>query len=379
MKRFLFFLLLLPNCLLLFSSETWIDSISKYGMEVLMPAERYKWDWGQATFLNAIVHQYKNSKNEKKKLYLDYIKKSINTVLTDVNGKHPNAVASGHGVALLAGLNDEYYSIYYPFTQKIYSDYLLTPRTSKGGVSHRVESVELWDDTIYMLSLYFFEMYRLTGDKLYLDHFFYQYKVHKEALADNNTNLWVHGWDADNVNYQDRCSMKEWWKLTPERKSKEFWGRGNGWIFMALADALTVYPKNSSEWKFFSTELSNMSKVLPDLQDENTGLWYQLPKRKNEKGNFLESSCTAMFGYALTIGVVTGVLSKDLYIPVIKKAYQGLKKYATVSEGQYMAPSRVCLGTCIGDKEYYYNRPVGVGVDYAVGVFIMFGLVYNKL
>lgn len=27
-------------------ADNWIDSISKYGREVLMPAEKYKWDWG---------------------------------------------------------------------------------------------------------------------------------------------------------------------------------------------------------------------------------------------------------------------------------------------------------------------------------------------
>lgn len=379
MKNLISLIIFLWNITVIYASNNWIDSISCYGREILMPASKYKWDWGQATMLNAIVHQYRDSIYTEKDIYLNYIKNSIDNVLIDVNGQHPNAVASGHGVAFLASLNDEYRNIYKPFADKIFSDYLLSPRTSNGGVSHRTESVELWDDTIYMFSMYFFEMYRLTGDKLYLDHFFHQYKVHKEALVDKNTNLWVHGWDADNIDYQDRCSMKEWWKLTPERKSKEFWGRGNGWIFMALADALITYPKNSFEWKYFSNELINMAKILPELQDEETGLWYQLPIRKNEKGNFLESSCSAMFGYALAVGVKEGVLSKEIYFPIIKKVYYGLRKYATVSDGKYLAPSKVCLGTCIGDKEYYYKRPVGIGVNYAVGAYIMFGLVYETL
>lgn len=366
-------------CTISFYAKNWVDSISLYGREALMPANEYKWDWGQATMLNAIVHQYRCSKDGDKEIYLSYIKSAINSVLDDINGKHPNAVASGHGVAFLAGLNEDLGKIYKPFAEKIFSDYLLTPRTSKGAVSHRTESVELWDDTIYMCSMFFFEMYRLTGDNLYLEHFIHQYKLHKEALADKNIHLWVHGWDADNIDYQDRCSMKEWWKITPERKSKEFWGRGNGWIFMALADALRTYPKNSNEWQYFANELKNMSGILPDLQDSETGLWYQLPLHKNDPGNFLESSCSAMFGYALTVGILEGVLSKKIYLPVINKVYNGLKKYATVSEGKYLAPSKVCLGTCIGDKEYYYKRSVGIGVNYAVGSYIMFGLVYDKL
>lgn len=41
-------------------ADNWIDSISKYGREVLMPAEKYKWDWGQATMLNALYISTEN-------------------------------------------------------------------------------------------------------------------------------------------------------------------------------------------------------------------------------------------------------------------------------------------------------------------------------
>lgn len=378
-KRFSLLLVLLVASKFVVLADNWIDSISKYGREILMPIEKYKWDWGQATMLNAIVHQYRESSDNKKQEYLEYIKYAIDNVHKEINGRHPNAVASGHGVAFLASMSEEDSLFYRPLADRIFADYLLTPRTSKGGVSHRVESVELWDDTIYMLSMYFFEMYRLTCDKIYLDHFLHQYNIHKEALADKETNLWVHGWDADNIDYQDRCSMREWWKITPERKSEEFWGRGNGWVFMALADALRTYPKNSSEWTYFAVELQKICRTLPSCQDEETGLWYQLPLRKGEKGNFLESSCTAMFGYAMSVGIYEGVLSKDIYMDVVEKAYKGLKKNATVKQGKYLAPSRVCLGTCIGDKNYYFKRQQGIGVNYAVGAYIMFGLEYEKI
>ena len=42
-------------------AQTWVDSVDQHGREVFMPAEKYKWDWGQATFLNALIHIY-NSK-----------------------------------------------------------------------------------------------------------------------------------------------------------------------------------------------------------------------------------------------------------------------------------------------------------------------------
>lgn len=368
-------------CLSLISLNTnatsWIDSISFYGREIYMPAAHYKWDWGQATMLNAIVHQYR-LEDEKQQVYFEYIKTAMDKCIHEANGKHPNAIASGHGMAFLAGILGD--SEYASAAHSIFKDYLLIPRTCDGGVSHRVESVELWDDTVYMLSMFLFEMYRLTKDDLYIEHFMHQYQLHKAALADEKTGFWVHGWDADNIDYQDRCSQKEWWKLSPERKSTEFWGRGNGWIAMAIADGLRTIPRSSRFWKVLAKELKKLLRLLPDLQDPQTGMWYQLPLRKGEEGNFLESSCTAMFGYAISIGIQEGILAKKKYLPVVQRAYNGLRNNAVeLIDSKYLAPSRVCLGTCIGDRDYYYARKQGVGVNYAIGAYIMFGLEFERL
>lgn len=48
-------------------------------------------------------------------------------------------------------------------SNEIYAQYLQVPRSPNGGVSHRAETVELWDDTAYMLNMFLLEMYRLTG------------------------------------------------------------------------------------------------------------------------------------------------------------------------------------------------------------------------
>ena len=83
------------------------------------------------------------------------------------NGKHPNAVASAHGMAFLARLTGD--KKYLDKSNEIYADYLKIPRAANGGVSHRAETNELWDDTVYMLSMYLLEMYRLTNDEKYIE------------------------------------------------------------------------------------------------------------------------------------------------------------------------------------------------------------------
>lgn len=366
--------------LLIFSSlsaQNWIDSIETYGREVYMPADKYKWDWRQGTFLNSLVHLYNEKTGAEKDKYLAYIKTAMDATYSVANGKHPNAVASGHGMAFLARVTKE--DKYHQKALEIYTDYLKTPRAANGGVSHRTETVELWDDTVYMLSMFLLEMYRLTGDEKYIDDFAAQVKAHSEKLVDKKTGLWVHGWDADNEDYDDKCSVVGW-ANKETRKSSEIWGRANGWITMALADALYTIPKSSKHWKPLEKEFKNVLKSLPNLQNTTTGHWYQLLIYPNDKDNFQESSCTAMFSYAMTMGMKMKILSKKKYQPIVDRAYQGLKKLSTETiEGKYLTPSQVCGGTCIGGKEYYYKRKITTGTGFGIGSFILFGIEYDKM
>jgi unsaturated rhamnogalacturonyl hydrolase len=358
-------------------AQTWVDSLDVYGREVFMPADQYKWDWGQATMMNAMVHLYDSKPEQQKQIYLDYVKTAMDKTYNNANGLHPNAVASGHGMAFLARvMGDEKYI---EKAKQIYADYLSTPRTKAGGVSHRTETVEMWDDTIYMLSMYLFEMYRYTGDEKYLTEFYNQFLIHKQKLADKKWGLWVHGYDDDNDDYKDRCCQLNWAKMTPQRTSIEFWGRGNGWVVMAIADALKTVPAKSPYFKVFAKELKEITRKLPELQDQKTGLWFQLPIYPQNPENYPESSCTAMFAYGITIGIDLKVLNQKTFLPVVRKAYAGLQKSATKQEGKYMIPTRVCEGTCIGDRAYYFGRKTKEGVNYAIGAYIMLGLEYERL
>ena len=108
----IFFRKLVLTFLLFFSSfsvfsQNWVDSIDVYGREVYMTAENYKWDWGQATFINSLIHLYNYKSAAQKEKYLAYIKTAMDHSFTVANGKHPNAVASGVGMAFLARITGD--------------------------------------------------------------------------------------------------------------------------------------------------------------------------------------------------------------------------------------------------------------------------------
>jgi unsaturated rhamnogalacturonyl hydrolase len=341
-----------------------------------MPADKYKWDWGQATFLNSLIHLYNSKTVAEKKIYLDYVKQAMDATYTVANGKHPNAVASGHGMAFLARITGD--KKYIDKCNAIYADYLQVPRAPNGGVSHRAETTELWDDTVYMVNMFLLEMYRLTGDEKYIAEFVLQFNAHNEKLTDEKTGLWVHGWDADNIDYNDGCSIMGWPdKIT--RKSSQVWARGNAWVGMALADALHTVPKSSQYWKPLEKAFKNYIEKVASYQNTQTGFWYQLVTLPNDPKNFEESSCTAMFSYAIAMGLQMKILDKKKYLPMIDRSYKALRERAMKTvDGAYLIPSMVSGGTCVGDKEYYLTRKIVEGTGFGYGSFILFGLAYEQ-
>jgi len=356
-------------------AQSFSDSIISYGMDVKLPSNKYVWGWSEAVLLKAILQKYEGCNNSaEKEHYLNYIKTAMDVNYSTANGNSPNDVASGLGMAYLARITKE--EKYKQKAIEIYNQYLHILKTKNGGISHRPDSEQLWDDTIYMLEIYLFEMYKLTGDEKYLDDFVQQYTVHKSVLEDKKTGFWVHGWYDDQKEFVDSCCMVGWGK-NPGRRSKEFWGRGNGWIMMAIVDALKTIPKSSPYWKVLKADLIKRTANLPALQDKKTGLWLQLPFHTEDKSNYLESSCTAMFGYSILEGIKLGILDKKTFMPIVDLAFKGLKNSTRV-ESKYIIPTRICDGTCVGDKEYYYHRRLIEGNDYGIGLFSMFAQKYKK-
>jgi len=290
--------------------------------------------------------------------------------LDKVNGGTPNDLAPGVGVVYLYRLTGE--AIYLEKAERIFTDYKRITRSANGGVSHTYGEVQLWNDTLYMIGLYLMEMYLTTGNIFYLDEYINQVKWHAEHLFDQDEGLWYHAWDEDRSDQSSVGSLPNW----PDPltgKSEEFWGRGNGWIFMSLADALTIIPGAYPGKSDLEDIFKSMAARLVELQDEPSGHWFQLPIYPQETGNFLESSCTSMFGYAMARGVRLGLLEESIYRPVLQNALRGLCTHSVEQvKDQYVWPVNICVGTSVGDKNYYYNRSIVSGVGFAFGSFVSF-------
>lgn len=129
-----------------------------------------------------------------------------------------------------------------------------------------------------------------------------------------------------------------------------------------------------------------MAAQLKKIQDEKTGLWYQVLDRSGEKGNYLESSCSTMFVYTLFKAVRKGYIDKS-YLEVAEKGYQGiLKNFIEVDDKGVVSITKACavagLGGKVyrsGDYNYYINEPIRNNDPKAVGPFIMASLEWEAL
>ena len=358
-------------------AQTWVDSLDTYAREKFMPPSKFHWNWMNASLLYTMVKQYEQSTDDKKKIYFTFIKKAMDKTYKHANGKTPNAVASGLGMAFLARVTNE--TKYKKACDKIFADYLKIKRTKEGGVSHLRNDIELWDDTIFMIGQFLLEMYKATGDVSYLDELAKQITIHHDKLQDKESGLWVHGWDEDKKSHCTFCGQLHWPDKTSGR-SNEIWGRGNGWIIVTLSDALETIPKNNPRWNELAGYLKEMIKRLPELQNKENGHWYQLPVRNNDPKNFIESSCTAMFSYGISKAIQLGLVSEVVYTNSVQLAYHGLRNYSIKKlTPQYITTKNVCKGTCIGDKDYYLKRKVKNEKPYSIGMFINFGRNYAAM
>lgn len=376
---FCFVWMLLVSSAQITFANTWVDSLDAYAREQYLPAEKYSWTWQNAALLHTMVQRYELGNEQEKETYLNYVKTAMNDKFKKANGKTPNAVASGLGMAFLYKITKD--EKYLKACEKIYKDYLQVKRTEDGAISHLRLFPELWDDTVFMIGQFLLQMYQATDNALYLDEFVKQYRLHREKLQDPEQKLWVHGWDANDRGHCTFCSQNRW-PDKETRKSKEFWGRGNGWIVVTLSNALDIIPEEHPYWKELAGDLTDMLEVLPAVQDSATGHWYQLPMRPEDKdiGNYLESSCTAMFAYGMSKAMQHELVSGVKYEQAIERAYNGLRNFSLYKvDNGYLNTQNVCKGTCIGDKYYYYKRNVRTGRSYAIGMFIQFGVQYERM
>ena len=187
-----------------------------------------------------------------------------------------------------------------------------------------------WIDDMYMITALQLQAYRATGDAKYLERAAREMVAYLEKLQQPN-GLFFHAPDV-----------------------KFYWGRGDGWVAVGMAELLRELPAKHHARKLVLAAYTKMMATLRKYQAAN-GMWRQLIDHPE---SWEESSSSAMFTYAFVTGVKYGWLPEETYGPAARKAWIALTGYLT-PDGDLR---EVCVGTGKRDSlQYYLDRPRAVG------------------
>ena len=134
------------------------------------------------------------------------------------------------------------------------------------------------------------------------------------------------------------------------------WGRGNAFPALGLALSLSDWPSDHSGRGEMLEAFRAHVRALVKHQD-SSGCWHQLI---DVPGSYRELSCTCMITFSLLRGVRSGWLEKQLYLPVIEKAWKAIR-LRVAADGSLVD---VCTGTGKGENQrYYLDRKAILGPD----------------
>jgi unsaturated rhamnogalacturonyl hydrolase len=205
-----------------------------------------------------------------------------------------------------------------------------------------------WADGLYMVMPIMTKLYKVTGNKLYLE------KLH-EYLAYANGIMYD---KEEQLYYRDAKYVYP--KHTSTNGKKDFWARGDGWVFAGLAKVINDLPASAPYRDEYIERFKAMAEAIRRSQQPE-GYWTRsMLDPAHAPGP--ETSGTSFFTYGLLWGINKGFLDKRTYLPAAQKAWDYLVNTALQPNGRigYVQPigERAIPGQVV-DKNSTANFGVG--------------------
>ncbi|HEV2487395.1 MAG TPA: glycoside hydrolase family 88 protein [Terracidiphilus sp.] len=331
----------------------------------------FKYELG--TLLGGIDDVYLNTADAR---YYNYVKSAVDELVT-TDGAIPtykpeenqlDSILMGRQLLRLYGVTQN--KRYLTAATLLYDQLQKQPRTPSGGFWHKQRYPnQMWLDGLYMAEPFYAEYASISHQPEKFADITHQFALVAEHMRDAKTGLLYHGWDE---------SKEQRWADKKTGLSPEIWGRAMGWYMMALVDTLDYYPADDAGRKQLLAILGEEAAALVRVQDVNTGLWYEVLDKGTAKGNYLESSGSSMFVYALAKGVRRGYLP-ERYLANAERGYKGiLAKFIEIGpDDDVSVTGTVKVGGLGGDPyrdgtyAYYLSEKVVANDPKGVGPFIM--------
>jgi unsaturated rhamnogalacturonyl hydrolase len=197
-----------------------------------------------------------------------------------------------------------------PFIQNLDK---FTKTTYTGNTKERI--IWWWCDALFMAPPALVKLGVTLNDESYfrlMDKLFHETY---DLLYDKEEHLYardiLYKWDEPGIEVKKESNGK-----------KVFWSRGNGWVMGGLVKVLKELPADFANRSFYEKQFREMAARIAPLQQVD-GLWRaSLLDPEAYPGG--EASGSGFYCYALAWGINNGLLDKQTYLPVVKKAWIGL-------------------------------------------------------
>lgn len=275
-----------------------------------------KWNYTQGLMGLAFLRVYEASGEER---YYDYAKGYADSLIDDdgviwkykTENYNLDHVNPGKMIFLLYDRTKDprYEKVIHTLRAQLESQ----PRIAEGGFWHKkVYPDQMWLDGLYMSAPFYAEYAMRYNQPQDFADVVNQFLIVARNTRDPATGLYRHAYDA---------SRRMAWADSVTGQAPHAWGRAMGWFSMAIVDVLDFLPADQPGRDQLINILQGLVSKLSEIQDPATGGWYQVTDRPGEEGNYIETSCTAMFSYSIYKGVRMGYLD-DGYLATAEKAYQ---------------------------------------------------------
>jgi len=323
------------------------------------------WTYVNGYMACAFERLYKDTGDQS---YMDYIKKYIDSFI-DKDGNFmpacnfkgitavPNYCTNLDGmmtgntlVMLYEHYKDPRYKIAAEKIRRCLDDY---PRNSDRGFWHsNTMHGQMWIDGIFMGEMFLLRYGKSIGDSEYaFNEAITQITAYSKTGARGNTGLYVHG--VYEAGHGDRACR---WADPKGGQSPEVWSEGLGWYALVLIEALETVPRSHPRYPELVDIYTRLAAGLKKVQDPKTGGWYQVTDKPQLSDNWLETSGSSMFTYAIQQGINLGLISEKEYGKVVANGYKFITSNAAINKNGLVDIVEACDGVGIQDSyEKYIN------------------------
>lgn len=339
-----------------------------------------RWDYERGVVLQGIYQVYQET-NEAK--YLAFIRKQIDLFVQedgsiktyDFDSFNLDNIAAGRQLLqLYKHTGEERYGNAVLLLRKQLAEH---PRTREGGYWHKKRyPYQMWLDGLYMAGPFSAEYGSMFREEELFDDIANQFLWIESHTSDPKTGLLYHAWDE---------SRQQRWADPATGHSPNFWGRAMGWYAWGLVDVLDYIPRKHPQRNVLVALLKKFAAAIVKVREPRSGLWYQVVDQGNREGNYLESSSSSMFVYALAKGVRMGYLDPS-YRALAEHSFRSiLDSMITVDARGMVSLHQACSVGGLGGNpyrdgsfEYYISEKKRTNDFKALGPFILAALEIEK-